>query len=59
MGDTRGGNARARNVLQHGLRWMKEQSFRDTLPEGRAKEMLSRLLDMESKVNGVEYSLTA
>ncbi|THH05551.1 hypothetical protein EW145_g4714 [Phellinidium pouzarii] len=62
MGDTRGGSSRARNVLQHGLRWMRESCFRDTLPEGRAKDMLERLLIMESGFGAdgkVQYSLSA
>ncbi|EIN04435.1 hypothetical protein PUNSTDRAFT_146419 [Punctularia strigosozonata HHB-11173 SS5] len=57
MGDTRGGSTRARNILQHGLRWMKEDAFRATLnPRGNA--MLERLLAMERSVGGhVGYSL--
>lgn len=58
MGDTRGGTARARNVLQHGLRWMRGARFRETLPEGRARAMLDRLLDMEGSVTDVGYSLS-
>ncbi|EJD00334.1 FtsJ-domain-containing protein [Fomitiporia mediterranea MF3/22] len=60
VGDTRGGSTRARNVLQHGLKWMQEDRFRETLPEGRARDMLDRLLEMESREgNGkIAYSLT-
>ncbi|KAH9927615.1 uncharacterized protein B0H18DRAFT_954320 [Fomitopsis serialis] len=51
MGDTRGGAIRARNILQHGLFWMKEPPFRDTLNE-RGKKMLERLLKLQESVNG-------
>ncbi|KAL5501095.1 hypothetical protein ACEPAH_9482 [Sanghuangporus vaninii] len=64
IGDTRGGSTRARNVLQHGLKWTREDRFRESLPsEGRARDMLDRLLDMESRWSGangngkIEYSL--
>lgn len=50
MGDTRGGPSRARNILQHGLGWMREERFREGLPEGRARVMLDRLLEMERGV---------
>jgi len=57
MGDTRGGATRARNVLQHGLLWMKEERFRDSLNE-RGKKMLDRLIKLQESVNGdVGYSL--
>jgi len=46
MGDIRGGFSRARNVLQHGLSWMKEQAFASTLPEGPANMMLKNLIAM-------------
>ena len=32
MGNSRGGTTRARNILQHGLEWMKEERFKTTLP---------------------------
>lgn len=56
MGDTRGGAARARNILQHGLTWMKEESFKNTLDkDGQA--MLERLLTMQERVgDDVGYS---
>ena len=58
MGDARGGSARARNVLQHGLEWMKEEKFVKILPHGRAKGMWERLLEMEKGTGGRrEYSL--
>ncbi|KAI5122409.1 hypothetical protein M0805_002959 [Coniferiporia weirii] len=62
IGDTRGGSARARNVLQHGLRWMREPRFRDSLPEGRAQDMLDRLLKMEGSLGTdgkIQYSLSS
>jgi hypothetical protein len=57
MGDTRGGSARARNVLQHDLDWMKEEPFRETLnPKGR--QMLERLVEMQDHhEKRIEYSL--
>lgn len=58
MGDTRGGSARARNVLQHGLQWMKEAQFRDTLDEP-GQRMLDALIEMQNSVQGdVGYSLS-
>lgn len=57
MGDTRGGSSRARNVLQHGLSWMKEARFRDTL-NGPGQCMLDALIEMQNSVKGdVGYSL--
>ncbi|KAI9455672.1 hypothetical protein BJY52DRAFT_1121710 [Lactarius psammicola] len=58
MGDARGGSARARNILQHGLEWMKEDAFRETLSlEG--KQMLDRLVRMQEEFldKQIEYSL--
>ncbi|TDL16307.1 hypothetical protein BD410DRAFT_795511 [Rickenella mellea] len=59
MGCTRGGNQRARNILQHGLSWMREDSFAKTLNGlSRAQAMRSRLLEMEGRINGeLGYSL--
>ncbi|KIJ06453.1 hypothetical protein PAXINDRAFT_158726, partial [Paxillus involutus ATCC 200175] len=58
MGDIRGGSTRARNVLQHGLLWMKEDRFRDTLDE-KGKMMLNSLIEMQNSVKeDVGYSLT-
>jgi len=57
MGDTRGGATRARMILQHGLLWMKEERFRNTLND-RGKAMLSRLIELQESVNGdLGYSL--
>ena len=58
MGDARGGSARARNILQHDLEWMKEGAFRKTLSlEG--KHMLDRLVEMQEEFHDkvIEYSL--
>ncbi|KAI0262042.1 hypothetical protein BC834DRAFT_406720 [Gloeopeniophorella convolvens] len=58
IGDTRGGSTRARNILQHGLEWIKEDTFRETLsPEGRG--MLEKLVQMQESLGTkeVEYSL--
>ncbi|KAF8451927.1 hypothetical protein L210DRAFT_3514563 [Boletus edulis BED1] len=58
MGDTRGGSTRARNVLQHGLEWMQEKRFRETLDEA-GQRMLDALVEMRNGVQGeVGYSLT-
>lgn len=58
MGDTRGGSTRARNVLQHGLEWMKEARFRETLDEP-GQRMLDALIEMQNNVRGnVGYSLS-
>ena len=58
MGDVRGGTTRARNILQHGLEWMKDDRFRKSLPNGRSIEMLDRLLNVVGEVkDGTGYSL--
>lgn len=57
MGDMRGGSSRARNVLQHGLNWMKDDTFRDGL-DARGKVMLDKLIAMQEGVGrDVGYSL--
>jgi len=56
IGCTRGGNSRARNVLQHGLAWMEGEQFRETLNE-TGKEMLERLVKMKQGASDVEFSL--
>jgi len=54
MGDTRGGSARARNILQHGLRWMRNPEFAETFGAGveaeRLRGMWKRLLEMSTSV---------
>ncbi|KAF8530103.1 hypothetical protein BU17DRAFT_36078 [Hysterangium stoloniferum] len=58
MGDSRGGSTRARNVLQHGLDWMKGERFQQTLPDGRARHLWEKLMEMEKGNGGkMEYSL--
>jgi len=58
MGDIRGGSTRARNVLQHGLQWMKEDRFRNGLDE-TGQRMLDSLIEMQNSVQGdVGYSLS-
>ncbi|KAJ7665739.1 hypothetical protein B0H17DRAFT_1184497 [Mycena rosella] len=42
MGNVKGGSVRARNVLQHGLSWMKEPQFRDGL-DSRGRVMLGSI----------------
>ncbi|KAH7914919.1 hypothetical protein BJ138DRAFT_1078537 [Hygrophoropsis aurantiaca] len=61
VGDTRGGSARARNVLQHGLLWMKDDArFREGLREDgneRGLAMLGALVGMQEGISGeVGYS---
>ncbi|KAI0822153.1 hypothetical protein BC628DRAFT_1391219 [Trametes gibbosa] len=57
MGETLGGPARARNVLQHGLEWMKEDRFAETL-DARGRRMLERIVQLQEGVRGeVGYSL--
>lgn len=58
MGDTRGGSERTRNILQHGLEWMKEEAFRESL-NLKGKQMLEKLLRMQEGFHGkeIEYSL--
>ncbi|KAF5375833.1 hypothetical protein D9615_008237 [Tricholomella constricta] len=59
MGNVQGGSTRARNVLQHGLKWMKEEAFRESLDgNAKGKAMLDRLVDMQGRsVGDVGYSL--
>ncbi|KAJ7143410.1 hypothetical protein C8R43DRAFT_1199446 [Mycena crocata] len=56
MGIVAGGSVRARNVLQHGLSWMKEPQFSEGL-DARGKAMLGRLLYLYNSVGDVGYSL--
>ncbi|CDO68524.1 hypothetical protein BN946_scf184998.g21 [Trametes cinnabarina] len=57
MGEVRGGPTRARNILQHGLRWMKEERFARTL-DPRGRKMLERIVKLQESVKGdVGYSL--
>lgn len=59
IGDVKGGSSRARNILQHNLEWMKEDTFRVGLPNERSKQMLERLLEMQKGhvSSTTEYSL--
>lgn len=57
MGSVKGGSTRARNILQHGLDWMTEDKFKDTLDE-RGKVMLERLVNMKNGSGEVGYSLS-
>ncbi|TBU26384.1 hypothetical protein BD311DRAFT_667563 [Dichomitus squalens] len=56
MGEVRGGPSRARNILQHGLGWMKEERFKETLDE-RGRRMLERIVRLQESVGEVGYSL--
>lgn len=60
MGNVAGGSVRARNILQHGLSWMKEPQFSDGL-DARGKVMLGRLLDLYNAVGDADvgYSLSS
>jgi len=57
IGTTVGGYHRARNILQHGLNWMREERFKNTLPERLLPlyRNLIRLAD-ESKEKDLGYS---
>ncbi|KAF7795925.1 hypothetical protein EIP86_007092 [Pleurotus ostreatoroseus] len=55
IGSVRGGSARARNVLQHGLSWMTEPEFHEGLND-RGKAMLDRLKKMRDSAGEVGYS---
>lgn len=59
MGSSKGGSSRARNILQHGLEWMKGEEFKKGLDE-KSLVMLEKLLQMERESGGAErvgYSL--
>lgn len=56
MGDAKGGVTRARNILQHGLHWMKDEKFRSQLDE-RGKHMLELLLKMQEEAGDTGHSL--
>lgn len=52
MGDARGGGKRARNILQHDLRWMRDEEFVETLPkEGPMRAMREKLVDMAKQAD--------
>ncbi|KAI0085239.1 hypothetical protein BDY19DRAFT_896973 [Irpex rosettiformis] len=57
MGSVKGGSTRARNILQHGLDWMVEDRFKETLDD-RGKAMLERLIRMKESAGEVGYSLS-
>ena len=58
IGDIRGGNTRARNILQHGLQWMEEDERLPGYLNERGKKMLQRLIDMKKGAGDVVgYSL--
>lgn len=38
MGNTRGGVARARNILQHDVRWMRDDKFLATFKDSELRE---------------------
>jgi len=56
MGSIKGGSVRARNILQHGLLWMKGENFREGLNDN-GKDMLRRLIELQKSVDDVGYSL--
>ena len=68
MGDVRGGATRARNVLQHGLDWIKGEEFKKSLEalgdgnvQKRAFKMWTNLLKMQEgiDVGNLGYSLSS
>ncbi|KAJ7212963.1 hypothetical protein GGX14DRAFT_445802 [Mycena pura] len=58
IGNVAGGSVRARNILQHGLGWMKEPQFRESLDQ-RGTAMLDRLMKLYNSVGDVGYSLSS
>jgi hypothetical protein len=49
MGSVQAGSSRARNILQHGLEWMRDDPrFQDGFSD-RGKGMLKRLVEMSEK----------
>lgn len=58
IGNVAGGSVRARNILQHGLGWMKEPQFRESLNQ-RGTAMLDRLMKLYNSVGDVGYSLSS
>jgi hypothetical protein len=60
MGNSKGGPSRAKNILQHGLEWMKGESFRLSLPSDSSRAMLDKLIAMYNRNplgSDIEYSL--
>ena len=58
MGNAKGGTVRARNILQHGLSWMEEERFRESLGS-RGRAMLDRLIKMKNAApKDAGYSLS-
>jgi len=56
IGDSRGGPVRARNVLQHGLKWMQKSRFTETFrgedgEKERLEAMWIRLVMMNNEVD--------
>jgi len=58
IGNVAGGSVRARNILQHGLSWMKEPQFKESLDQ-RGTAMLDRLMKLYNSVGDVGYSLSS
>lgn len=64
MGNTRGGVARARNILQHDVRWMRDERFPATFKDSEVREgrgegerlrgMYELLLKMERSAGNAE-----
>jgi len=60
VGNSKGGSSRARNILQHGLEWMKEEKFRSSLSNDISRSMLDKLIamhDTNPPGSALEYSL--
>lgn len=63
VGHVRGGQLRARNVLQHGITWIDRCNFKDALGSderalGRADAMRERLIYLGRESGDVGYSLS-
>lgn len=68
MGNSRGGDARARGILQHDVRWMRDPKFPATFQDSkragedgegggeelRLKRMLDLLIKMEKGIDAPE-----
>jgi hypothetical protein len=55
MGTIIGGSHRAQNILQHGLNWMREERFQNTLPE-RLRPIYDNLVRLTNKETEVTYT---
>ncbi|KAJ3071212.1 hypothetical protein HDU98_005658 [Podochytrium sp. JEL0797] len=57
MGTVNGGSHRARNILQHGVAWMREERFKETLPE-RLYPMYDNLIRLANQNEGKDLGFS-